>query len=89
LGSPGTGGAASIRNHTFFTEIDWVKLEARQVEPAFKPKVKSATDISQIDTMFTQEKPQDSLVENTGALHDAKDSNFDGFTFVAENHMDK
>ncbi len=53
LGS-GSDGAAAIRKHPFFVDLDWTKLEARQVDPPFRPKVRDITDISQIDTMFTQ-----------------------------------
>ena len=30
-------GEQSIVDHAFFKEMDWVKLEARQIEPPFKP----------------------------------------------------
>jgi len=88
LGS-GAEGSADVKKHPFFSSLDWEKLEKKDVEPPFKPKVKSSTDISQIDTAFTQEKPQDSLVEG-GTLSDtaAKDGNFDGFTFVAPSAME-
>jgi novel protein kinase C epsilon type len=34
------GGEAAIRIHPFFHDkIDWDALEARQVEPPFKPKI--------------------------------------------------
>jgi len=81
LGSGAEGGKA-IKNHPFFKDIDWDKLERREIEPPFKPKVKSETDTSQIDTVFTVEKPQDSLVENSLSDAIAKENNFDGFTFV-------
>lgn len=34
-------GEQSILEHPFFREIDWIKLEARQVVPPFRPKIVS------------------------------------------------
>jgi len=84
LGS-GADGSNDIKKHVFFSGIDWEKLERKEIEPPFKPKVKSETDTSQIDTAFTQERPQDSLVEHS---LDSKENNFDGFTFVAPSTME-
>jgi len=86
LGS-GADGAAAIKKHPFFGDLDWEKLEKKEIEPPFKPGVKSTTDISQIDPMFTGEKAIDSVVENS-TLGDVKDAHFDGFTFVSGNVMD-
>lgn len=87
LGS-GPEGGKNIKSHPFFKDLDWVKLENRELEAPWKPKVKGEQDTSQIDTVFTAEKPQDSYVETT--LNDAvaRENNFDGFTFVAPNAMD-
>ena len=49
------GGAEDIRRHPFFKGVDWVALEALKVEPPFKPKVESETDITNFDTSFTSE----------------------------------
>ena len=32
-----------IRDHPFFRDIDWVALEAKKLEPPFKPKVVSTS----------------------------------------------
>jgi hypothetical protein len=73
-----------VKKHPFFSSIDFDLLEKRQIDPPFKPKVRSETDTTQIDPQFTSEKPQDSLVENT--LGDVKE-NFNGFTYVAPSQI--
>lgn len=35
----GYGGSHEIKEHPFFTNIDWAQLERRQVEPPFKPRL--------------------------------------------------
>ena len=45
-----------VRAHPFFVDIDWEALEARQVEPPFKPTMGAgADDISNFDATFTAE----------------------------------
>jgi len=58
----GVGDPQILRNHPFFKGLDWVKLYSRELTPPFKPKVKSDADLTQIDPVFTQEQPIDSLV---------------------------
>jgi len=88
LGS-GAEGSNDVKKHPFFKDIDWDKLDRKVLEPPFKPKVKNNEDLSQIDEVFTGEKPQDSLPDHS--LSDTmggKDSNFDGFTYNGESTMD-
>ena len=87
LGS-GPNGSENVKKHPFFKSIDWEKLEKKELEPPFKPKVKSSTDISQIDTAFTAEKPQDSLVEDS-LSETVKKEAFDGFTFAAPSVLEE
>jgi len=77
-----------VKRHAFFKDIDWDKLERREVEPPYKPRVKNELDTTQIDTVFTQEKPQDSLVETTLSETIQNENNFKGFTFVSPTAMD-
>jgi serum/glucocorticoid-regulated kinase 2 len=79
---------ADIKSHAFFASIDWAALERKDVDPPFKPSVKSETDTSQIDPVFTTETPVDSLVEKS-AISEAttNDDLFDGFTFQNSNPL--
>lgn len=49
--------AGDVCDQPFFRPINWEKLEKKEVEPPFKPKLKSAADVSNFDSDFTMEKP--------------------------------
>eukprot|EP00055_Hartaetosiga_balthica_P004806 m.13159 g.13159 ORF g.13159 m.13159 type:complete len:678 (-) comp4115_c0_seq1:177-2210(-) len=51
----GEEGVKEVMAHKFFKTIDWEKLEKRQVEPPFKPRVKSERDTDNFDSEFTRE----------------------------------
>jgi len=74
-------GDATIKGHPFFSSIDWVKLDNKEVPAPFKPSVSSEADTSQIDPVFTQETAVDSLV-TPSILMDKNDANFDDFTYI-------
>uniref|UniRef100_H2SIN2 Protein kinase C n=1 Tax=Takifugu rubripes TaxID=31033 RepID=H2SIN2_TAKRU len=75
------GVVGDIRTHPFFRTINWSALEKREVEPPFKPKVKSPSDCSNFDREFLNEKPR--LSHGDKMLIDSMDqAAFAGFSFV-------
>uniref|UniRef100_A0A665WFV0 Protein kinase C n=1 Tax=Echeneis naucrates TaxID=173247 RepID=A0A665WFV0_ECHNA len=51
------GGENAVTSHAFFAAIDWEKLNRREIEPPFKPRIKSPEDVNNFDPDFTQEEP--------------------------------
>ncbi|KAK1332294.1 hypothetical protein QTO34_006967 [Cnephaeus nilssonii] len=69
------------QNPPLLKTINWTLLEKRQVEPPFKPKVKSPGDYSNFDQDFLNEKPRLSYSDKN--LIDSMDQTaFTGFSFI-------
>ncbi|EGD72478.1 AGC/PKC/ETA protein kinase [Salpingoeca rosetta] len=78
----GPKGEKDIKAHPFFHPIDWDKLERREMEPPFKPKLKSQLATDNFDAEFLSEKPGITPADpNRIALLDQAE--FEGFTYVA------
>jgi p70 ribosomal S6 kinase len=77
LGS-GPRGSDEIKNHKWFKSINWKKLEARQIQPSFRPNVAGKTCIANFDECWTSMPVLDSPVASPVAA----DSNFVGFSYV-------
>uniref|UniRef100_A0A1I8ANT6 Serine/threonine-protein kinase Sgk1 n=1 Tax=Steinernema glaseri TaxID=37863 RepID=A0A1I8ANT6_9BILA len=76
-----------IQRHPFFKEIDWVKLDRREIKPEFVPPVKDEYDLSFIDSEFTQVRPNPaSLIPPNALSH--QDLDFLGFTYCNKNNLD-
>ena len=45
-------GEEEIKSHLFFKMINWVKVEAREVQPPFKPKIVSTWRMSLYSSSF-------------------------------------
>ncbi|KHN79910.1 Serine/threonine-protein kinase sgk-1 [Toxocara canis] len=71
-----------IKSHSFFTPIDFDKLQRKELKPPFIPKIKDDLDVSQIDREFTSQQPnQASLIPATFGTQ--RDSDFLGFSYVS------
>ncbi|EQC35786.1 AGC protein kinase [Saprolegnia diclina VS20] len=89
LGSGPTDGA-EIRNHPFFAGMDWDQIYRKETTPEFKPPNRMGSiDTSNFDLEFTGEKPVDSVVTTNLSETQRNKANFAGFTYNAENEMDK
>ena len=53
----------------------------KEIEPVFKPRVKSERDVSNIDKQFLNEHPVDSLVNNKLTMSQLEKAYFDKFTY--------
>uniref|UniRef100_A0A6Q2XN63 Protein kinase C n=1 Tax=Esox lucius TaxID=8010 RepID=A0A6Q2XN63_ESOLU len=75
------GMKGNIRQHAFFNDTDWTALENREVEPPFRPTVKSPGDVSNFDKEFINEKPRLSCADRT-LINSVDQTMFNNFSFV-------
>ncbi|NP_001296610.1 protein kinase C beta type-like [Hydra vulgaris] len=83
LGS-GDTGEQDIRDHAFFKYIDWIKLFKMEVQPPFKPKVKSKRSHDNFDTEFTDEATRLTPVDRN-FIQQIDQRAFENFSFVNTN----
>ena len=74
----------NIKNHVFFSGIDWEKLANKKIEPVFVPKVENDLDLSNIDRFFTKEDARETP-EDENILRQTE--NFDQFTYAEKSNM--
>lgn len=74
--------AQQIKSHPFFKDIDWNKLLSKSYMPPFKPQVAGLLDTSNFDQDFTNERPQDSVVDDF--LSASVQKQFGGWTYNGE-----
>jgi len=81
----GFNGAEEIKRHPFFAQhIDFERLLQKKIHPPFKPSVSSPVDVSNFDTVFTEEEPTDSVVEGS-KLSQTVQAQFAGFSYDGTN----
>lgn len=76
----GPNGDGHIKSHKWFRSINWKKLEARELEPKFKPDVSAKDCTSNFDQCWTAMPADDSPAPTPTA-----GDHFQGYTYVAPN----
>jgi serine/threonine protein kinase len=71
-----------IKEHPFFAKINFDDLFDKKIKPPFIPDVKDEADVSQIDPVFVDEKPEISPSDTTSVIDGADQQNFENFTYV-------
>ncbi|KAM6928934.1 serine/threonine-protein kinase Sgk2 isoform 1-T2 [Lycodopsis pacificus] len=73
-----------IKNHMFFSPINWDDLYHKRITPPYNPNVRGPADTQHIDPEFTREMVPNS-VSRSPELNASSSSNnaFNGFSFVA------
>ncbi|XP_053098029.1 protein kinase C, eta, b isoform X2 [Pangasianodon hypophthalmus] len=79
------GGEEAITAHPFFKDLDWEKLRNRELDPPFKPRIKSSEDVNNFDPDFTQEEPTLTPIEE--ALIPLNQDDFKDFSYTAPDHL--
>lgn len=75
------GVRGDIRQHPLFREINWEELERKEIDPPFRPQVKSPSDCSNFDKEFLNERPRLSLADRT-LINSVDQSMFQNFSFM-------
>jgi len=78
---------AKIKAHPWFKSIDFEKLEAKEIQPPFIPKVAGADDLAEIDPEFLKQSVQDEEEGATPVVDTRKvtlNDLFVGFTFIEQ-----
>ncbi|XP_074639760.1 protein kinase C beta type-like [Acropora palmata] len=77
----GTNGEQNIKDHVFFRHINWLKLMNREVQPPFKPKIKSKRSFDNFDPEFTDEAARLTPCDKS-FIENINQNDFHGFSFV-------
>ena len=78
----GKDGAKNIKEHPYFSDIDWEEAWEKKLTPPLIPKLKDETDLSYFDKMFTDEKIEGSNVSEVPSTMMSQTNDYKGFTYV-------
>ncbi|EMG50620.1 Serine/threonine-protein kinase sck1, partial [Candida maltosa Xu316] len=85
-----TEDAKELKNHPWFSDIDWNQLFLKNIPPPFKPHVTGETDFSNFDTEFTSEAivPGALAAASGTPISPGIQQQFQGFTYVNPGALD-
>ena len=87
----GVNKSDDIRNHPYFSDIDWNKAMKKELEPPFVPKLEDETDIKYFEKSL-KESPvfsdNSGLVISNEENENDEEDNYEGFTFVASSYKE-
>uniref|UniRef100_W5KNB6 Serum/glucocorticoid regulated kinase 2a n=1 Tax=Astyanax mexicanus TaxID=7994 RepID=W5KNB6_ASTMX len=78
-----------IKNHVFFTHINWDDLYHKRITPPYNPNVRGPADLQHIDPEFTREMVPNSVgrtPELTPSLANSSSNAFSGFSYVSSDN---
>ncbi|XP_014876726.1 protein kinase C eta type isoform X1 [Poecilia latipinna] len=84
---PSEGGEDAVISHSFFTGIDWEKLNRKEIEPPFKPRIKTPEDVNNFDPDFTQEEPTLTPIDDP-VIPSINQDEFRNFSFTSPDLLD-
>ncbi|RKP02191.1 hypothetical protein CXG81DRAFT_11038 [Caulochytrium protostelioides] len=78
------GGSHEVMHHSYMADIDWNRLEQRQIQPPFKPAVTSDKDSRYFDPQFTEAVITETIQDGSHYLSQTTQNNFVGFSYRGE-----
>jgi len=78
LGS-GETDAEEIKNHPWFDQIDWTRIEEKTMTPPYLPQLDQADDTKHFLPEFTNLQP--SPTDGEGSFNPAGEHQFQGFSY--------
>ncbi|XP_049819509.1 ribosomal protein S6 kinase alpha-5 isoform X2 [Aethina tumida] len=75
----GEEDAKELKRHAFFKDLDWDKLERKEIPAPFKPVIRNELDVSNFSEEFTAMPPRDS----PAVVPPNYDKIFKGYSYVA------
>jgi len=84
-------GEEEIKTHLFFKMINWAKVEAREVQPPFKPKISDPRKAENFDSQFKKLPISTTPPDATASyvLNNMKGDEFRGFSFVNQHFVNQ